>query len=91
MGRATNPVKNEIGERNPPNLRSRIRVASRGLSTTYGPTKLHKESLDIAKSQFKEIETKLDKLSNVEIPRLERALMEAGAPWIEGQALPKNK
>ena len=63
----------------------------RGLSTTYGPTPMHRESLAIAIKEMKEMKTKVEKMSEEEIPRLEKALQSAGAPWIEGQALPKNK
>ena len=86
-----NQSKEEIGERTRPTVRSRFFVAYRGLSTTYGPTPLHKESLQIAKAQFGEINKKIEKMSKEDIPALEEALMGAGAPWIEGQALPEIK
>lgn len=85
-----NRSKDEIGEKNNPTVGSRMRVASRGLSTTYGPTDLHKQNLKIAKSEFEGIRVKLEKISGQRVPQLEKALMEAGAPWIEGQVLPKN-
>ena len=86
-----NQSKEEIGERNPPTLRSRFFVAYRGLSTTYGPTPLHRQSLAIAKKEFEGLNDQLNQLSNEEIPDLEKSLMGAGAPWIEGQALPEIK
>ena len=85
-----NQSKEEIGERNPPSFRSRMFMGYRGLSTTYGPTPMHKESLEIAMRQMKSMKAKVEKISEQEIPRLEKALQAAGAPWIEGQALPKN-
>jgi photosystem II stability/assembly factor-like uncharacterized protein len=86
-----NQSKNEIGERNRPTVQSRFYVAYRGLSTTYGPTPLHQESLRIAKEQFGEINEKIEKMSQQDIPALEKALMRVGAPWIEGQPLPEIK
>ncbi len=85
-----NKAKAEIGELDGPTLDSRLGTARRGLSTTYGPTEMHKESLEIAKMQLKEIESSLDAITNMEIPKLERGLQEAGAPWIVGQALPRS-
>lgn len=78
----------EIGELQQPTLDDRMGTARRGLSTTYGPTAMHVENLDIAKSMLKEIEGSLNAITNAEIPKLERALQAAGAPWIVGQALP---
>lgn len=42
------PAKNEIGERNNPGISNHLSVAYRGLSTTYGPTANHQQSLVIA-------------------------------------------
>lgn len=86
-----NPSKEEIGERNPPTVRSRMSIARRGMSTTYGPTPLHKESMEIAKKEFTALNAELEQISNEEIPALEKALSGAGAPWIQGQALPEIK
>lgn len=85
-----NKSKDEIGERTPPSFRSRLSLAYRGLSTTYGPTPMHREGLEIAQRQMKDFKAKLETIAEQEIPRLEKALQEAGAPWIEGTALPKN-
>ena len=85
-----NRSKGEIGERSNPTVRSRMFVAFRAMSNTYGPTKMHKESLEIGKKELEGITAKLENYSNKIIPELERALEAAGAPWIEGQALPRN-
>ena len=42
-------------EKKIPTLFNRIRVASQGLSSSYGPTKLHMESLDMARLMNEEI------------------------------------
>ena len=82
------PAKDAVGERNNPSVRSRMYTAMRGMSTTYGPTPLHRRSLDIAQEEFAEIKPKLEKLANEAVPSLEEAVRKAGAPWIEGQPLP---
>jgi len=83
-----NPIKNEIGERNDPTISNRLRVATRALSTTYGPTEMHRESLNIARLDLNEITPLVRELDEDIMPTLERKLQAAGAPYIEGQAIP---
>ena len=85
-----NRTKSEIGERNDPTISSRLRVVRRGLSTTYGPTPLHRESLDIAKKELTMIAKEVEKVSMEAIPDLEKNLKKAGAPYIQGQEIQKN-
>jgi hypothetical protein len=86
-----NQTKSEIGERNGPTIGSRLRAARRGLSTTYGPTPLHRESLAIAKKELVTISAQVEKVSLETIPALEKNLKKAGAPYIQGQAIPKGR
>lgn len=85
-----NRSKGEIGERSNPTVRSRMFVAFRAMFSTYGPTKMQKESLEIGKKELSELTAKLVNISDNVIPALEKELEAAGAPWIEGQALPRN-
>jgi hypothetical protein len=85
-----NAAKNEIGERNAPTIRSRMFVGFRGMNTTYGPTPTHKESVKIAIAELDKMNADLEQISGVKIPALEEELAKTGAPWIEGQALPKG-
>lgn len=85
-----NPAKEEIGESNPPTVESRLSVASEGMESTYGPTLTHEKSLEIAREQMKGIKSSLEVIHAQEIPKMESELKAVGAPWIEGQALPKN-
>ncbi|MEL6672010.1 MAG: glycosyl hydrolase [Bacteroidota bacterium] len=89
MGRQMNgnPVKGEIGERGDPTIRSRMFVAFRGMTTTYGPTKNHRQSLDLAIKELKEMRPSVEKIYKEEVPKLEKMLIEAGAPWIEGSEI----
>jgi hypothetical protein len=85
-----NKVKAEIGALDGPTIDDRVGTARRGLSTTYGPTAMHQENLEIAKAELQEIEKSLDQITKIEIPKIERALQASGAPWIVGQVLPKS-
>lgn len=85
-----NQSKDEIGERSAPTVGTYMSVARRGLSTTYGPTPLHQECLTIAKEELQLLSEKLSILVEQQIPALEQQLEAAGAPWIEGQPLPKE-
>jgi len=81
-------AKREVGEKRNPTVMTRMYTAMQGLSTTYGPTPLHKQSLEIAQNEFNEMKDKMEQLANELIPQLEESLKDAGAPWIEGQPLP---
>jgi photosystem II stability/assembly factor-like uncharacterized protein len=83
-----NKSRKSIGERTAPTVTSRLYVAYRGASTTYGPTEVHQENLRIARTELSSIESELERISEEVIPQLETDLRVAGSPWIEGPALP---
>lgn len=86
-----NRSKQQVGEKNKPTINYRLDVAeSSTMSSTYGPTPAHKRSLEIAKTQFREFKIALEDILNVQLPKLEKALQDAGAPWIKGQPIPKK-
>lgn len=76
-------AKNEVGERSPPTPGGRLSVATRGLSTSYGPTELHRLSLEAGRSELASIRAEIDRIDDEVIPDLERALEAAGAPPVE--------
>ncbi len=80
-------VRNEIGERTAPTPRSGLSAGYRGLGTTYGPTELHKQTLQMGIQLLEGIKTDLTGLVEEVLPALEEELTEAGAPWMEGQGL----
>jgi photosystem II stability/assembly factor-like uncharacterized protein len=81
--------KNEVGEKNNPTISSRLSMVMNGTSgSTYGPTETLKRSLEIAGSQFAELKRDLDDILNVKFPAFEKALIDAGAPWVAGQPIP---
>ena len=75
--------RDEIGERNPPSISSHFSVAFRGLSTTYGPTKNHTNSMNLAKEMLAEIQPELESLIQ-EVQAYANKLEDAGAPVILG-------
>ena len=77
-----NESKMEIGEKNPPSLINRIRVAGQGLSSSYGPTKLHLESLDMARQIYQELKSDFDVLIMKAVNTLENKIKTSGGPLI---------
>ncbi len=77
-------AKNEVGEKNPPTPSSRMFIGFRALSTTYGPTPTHEKTIEAGKNELEDIKERMEEFIDSEMPRLERALEEAGAPPIEG-------
>ncbi|MFP4470379.1 MAG: VPS10 domain-containing protein [Bacteroidales bacterium] len=87
-----NRSKREVGEKTKPSVGDRLGTATTGTSnSTYGPTPMHRQSLDLAKTQFADVKIRLVDIVNNKIPALEKDLAKAGAPWIEGQPLPEGK
>ncbi|MGC1204867.1 MAG: glycosyl hydrolase [Flavobacteriaceae bacterium] len=77
-----NASKEEIGEKDLQSINSRLSLAQKGFNTTYGATKMHMESLDMAKTLFNRIKPQLEKFINVDIPQIEKKLTNAGVPPI---------
>jgi len=76
-------AKDEVGEKNPPTPNQRMFVGFRALSTTYGPTAMHEQTVEAGQSELQEIKQRIDAFIENEIPQLEQALKAAGAPPIE--------
>jgi hypothetical protein len=57
------------------------------MSTTYGPTPLHKENLTIAKGMLSSLYNEIRTMANTTIPQLENELKAMGAPYIIGQGI----
>jgi photosystem II stability/assembly factor-like uncharacterized protein len=78
-----NSAKSEIGVKNNPSVSTYVGNANRGLSTTYGPTGQHKQSLNIANSILDKLEQKLSIISG-KIPSMKLELENINAPLIIG-------
>jgi len=79
----------DIGERSDPTFQSWYFTATNGARGTYGPTKMHKQCLDLAKTAMKGMKTDVNDISKNIIPNIEAELIKLGAPYIEGQVIRK--
>ncbi len=85
-----NRSKQKVGEKSNPTINDRLSAATMGTSfSTYGPTPTHKRMLEIASKEFSSLREKLELVRTVRLPAIEKALSDAGAPWIEGQEIPE--
>ena len=74
--------KKEIGEKEPQSIFDRLSNARGGwYSSSYGPTRLHMKSFDMAKEMFERLKPEMDAyFENVE--KVGKILEEAGAPIV---------
>ena len=83
-----NGAKSQIGEKNNPTIGDRLFKIQLSITTsTYGPTSTNQRNLEIINEQLALIHAKLD-TEMTTINGLSKAMLEAGAPWIESDALP---
>ncbi len=57
-------------------------------SSSYGPTPAHERSLKYADQAFEPLRDQLKQVVESDIPALRQELLEMGAPWGRGQAIP---
>lgn len=82
-------AKREIGEKTKPTIGSRLAAISRGVyRSTYGPTETDRDGLAIVNTQLSDVQEQLVKLQ-ADLTSLGKTLIDAGAPWVEGEALPE--
>lgn len=72
----------------PATIQSRISLAMWGSSSTYGPTKTHREQFGYAMEAFGSVKDALNELTTVKMPNFQKALEAAGAPWTPGAVIP---
>ncbi|WP_262693544.1 VPS10 domain-containing protein [Kordiimonas aquimaris] len=73
----------------PQTIQSRLGKVLTGTgSSTYGPTKTHRDVLGYAEADFEAVRTRLNTLLGTTLPAFEARLIEAGAPWVAGAAIP---
>ena len=74
--------KKEVGEKEPQSIFDRLSNARGGwYSSSYGPTKLHMKSFDIAKEMFNRIKPEMDAYFE-NVKKVGKILEEAGAPIV---------
>ena len=76
------PSRAEMGEKNPPNIRTFFYNAMNGLRSTYGPTGLHKSSLEKANSSLAKLRVQVDEINNGLMADIEKELKNSNSPFI---------
>lgn len=85
-----NRSKQQPGEKTKPNIGYRLFAVARGVGqSTYGPTETNRRGLEIAVNQLTDAQAELES-AKAKMSALAQDLLDAGAPWIEGEALPKR-
>ena len=84
-------VKPQYSESDVISISGRIRWASKGMQTTYGPTKTHRQDYQIAKEQFQAVMSLVKKATEVDFVNLQKKLEAAGLPWTSGRPIPNLK
>ncbi len=81
-------ARQQPGAVDTPTPGDRLASLARGIDrSTYGPTTTHRRSMEIVEQALGEIRAAFDG-ARAEVQELGRALQAAGAPWVEGTALP---
>ncbi|MBO6573862.1 MAG: hypothetical protein JJ896_00475 [Rhodothermales bacterium] len=75
--------KSQAGERNAPSPQSRMFAGFRGLSTSYGPTPLHRATMEAGKVELAAAQEALHAFLTEVLPSLESGLATTGAPPIQ--------
>ncbi|MFW5633612.1 MAG: VPS10 domain-containing protein [Erythrobacter sp.] len=84
-----NPARNAIYERTQPTVRSRLgRVMYSLYGSTYGPTQTAREQFGYARDEYGAILARVRTLGETTIPAFEADLVDLGAPWVPGGAIP---
>ncbi len=83
-----NKSKQEAGAGSPPTVYTRYGFAASGTGNSYGPTEAQKRSFEIAVIQMQQLKDDLDEISKTTLPAIGKKLIEARAPWMEGQEIP---
>jgi hypothetical protein len=88
-GDPTKPRRNEPAA---PGINGRIRTMMSGaMGSTEGPTATHRRQYEIAYEQFQAVVGELENLVDRQLPKLNRKLDAAGAPWTPGRKIPALK
>ena len=84
-----NQTRSLYGDPGPVSINSRLGAAVMGtFRSTYGPTPMHSQAVEIAESEFAIVETSLRRIVDVELPALRQELDRAGVPWTPGRGVP---
>ena len=82
------PAKRELSFYDYPTVSNRLSTAASGAyNLNYGPTGTQLMCLELAKEQFDALKAEMIVLVSETIPAYEQKLIDAGAPWMNGQPL----
>ena len=85
-----NQSKQSPGEKTNPTIGDRLFSVSRGIGqSTYGPTDTNRRTLELAINQLAAGRNNFESIQK-EISELAQDLLDSGAPWVEGEPLPKR-
>jgi hypothetical protein len=77
------------GDPGPVSVARRIDVVQLGTSfSTYGPTPMHEQNLEIGEQDFASVKAALKRIFETELPALRKALDNADVPWTPGRGVP---
>ena len=82
------PTRSSRNESALPGLVSRLNSAMFGSMGREGVTGTHRRQLEIAVEKYKEVESKLRKIVEKDVPKMRKALDKAGVTWTSGRKIP---
>jgi hypothetical protein len=83
--------KQQPGEKFQPIINDRLSSVARGVDrSTSGPTTTHRRMLEIATTEIEALKADLA-VTMTQMTDLSQKLLNAGAPWLEGQPLPSQQ
>jgi photosystem II stability/assembly factor-like uncharacterized protein len=84
-----NEKRSLYNDEGPVSIAQRLRFAVMGtFRSTYGPTPSHLHSVEIAETDFATVKSRIQSITDSELPELRRQLDEAGVPWTPGRGVP---
>ncbi len=84
------PVRGGLDEPQVPSIAQRVQQIIEGhWHTTSAPTQTQRRSLEVAETEFQQVDGELRTLVDTDLAKLEADLTAAGAPWTPGQGVPK--
>lgn len=84
-----NEARDLYGDLGPVSVSRRLGVAMLGtFRSTYGPTQTHQAVVQIARKDFADVKTRIQRINDTDMPALQTELNQAGVPWTPGRGVP---
>ena len=84
-----NERRDLYGDTGPVSIGNRIQPARMGtFRSTYGPTTMHRQSLEIAETAFDQVKARLGRVIDSDLPALRAQLDANKVPWTPGRGVP---